>query len=168
MFFKVTVGRYYTASGKSTQIEGVKADIVVPSHYAPYKIGEMYLEYPLPADQVDPAFVDPLTDLDEKTRKLFQMRYLPFTQRVVSFWKKRLPALKEHSAQRLASDPAFREFLQKQEVIKARAAALPANTVDEQIQMGMDDIQMKEAVNIVKDMIIFEAQGNLLRTGSDD
>ncbi len=30
-FFKVTVGRYYTVSGRSTQIEGVKADIVVPT-----------------------------------------------------------------------------------------------------------------------------------------
>ena len=30
-FFKVTVGRYYTVSGRSTQIEGVQADIVVPN-----------------------------------------------------------------------------------------------------------------------------------------
>ena len=30
VFFKVTVGKYYTASGRTTQIEGVKADIVVP------------------------------------------------------------------------------------------------------------------------------------------
>src|SRR5262249_53796114 len=52
LFFKVTVGKYYTASGRTTQIEGVKTDIVVPTHYAPYHIGERYLEYPLSADKV--------------------------------------------------------------------------------------------------------------------
>ena len=32
VFFKVTVGKYYTASGRTTQIEGVKADILVPTY----------------------------------------------------------------------------------------------------------------------------------------
>lgn len=168
MFFKVTVGRYYTASGKSTQIDGVIADIVVPTQYGPYKIGEKYLEYPLLPDQVASAFIDPLTDLDEKTRRLFEMRYLPFTQRVVVFWKKMLPSLRKNSVYRMAHDADFQAFLQKQEAIGARAEALPPNTIDEQFQMGKEDIQMKEAVNIVKDMMIMEAQANMPQTGSDN
>ncbi|MBI3901210.1 MAG: PDZ domain-containing protein, partial [Chlamydiia bacterium] len=48
-FFKVTIGRYYTVSGRSTQIDGVKSDIVVPSAMNFGEIGEAYLEYPLPA-----------------------------------------------------------------------------------------------------------------------
>lgn len=169
MFFKVTVGRYYTASGKSTQIAGVAADIVVPSQYAPYNIGEKYLEYPLSPDQVEAAFVDPLSDLDEKTRRLFQMRYLPFAQRVVSFWKKMLPELKSNSESRIAENPQYQLFLKKQEVISARADALPPNTIDEHISTGKDDLQMDEAVNIVKDMIELEARASedLSRTGSD-
>ncbi len=167
MFFKVTVGRYYTPSGKSTQIDGVIADIVVPTQYAPYKIGEKYLEYPLPQDHVAAAFVDPLTDLDEKTQRLFQMRYLPFTQRVVSFWKKMLPELKRNSAARMAADPSFQVFQQKRDAVAVRAAALPPNTVDEQITVGKEDIQMKEAVNIVKDMINLEAQSHMPETGTD-
>ena len=166
VFFKVTVGRYYTPSGKSTQIDGVIADIVVPSQYAPYKIGERYLEYPLPQDRVAPAFVDPLTDLDEKTRRLFQMRYLPYTQRVVSFWKKMLPTLRGNSAYRMANDPAFKSFSDKQDVIYARADNLPPNTVDEQIQLK-EDIQMKEAVNIVKDMMILQNQADMPQTGTE-
>lgn len=158
MFFKVTVGRYYTASGKSTQIDGVIADIVVPSQYAPYRIGEMYLEYPLPQDHVDAAFVDPLTDLDEKTRRLFEMRYMPFTQRVVSFWKKNLPILQRNSMERMKNDPAFQELQAKQAVIQARAGSLAPNTIDEAPQIGKEDIQMKEAINIVKDMIQIESQ----------
>jgi carboxyl-terminal processing protease len=168
MFFKVTVGRYYTPSGKSTQIDGVIADMVVPSQYAPYKIGEKYLEYPLPQDKVEAAFVDPLTDLDEKTQRLFQMRYIPFTQRVVSYWKKMLPELKRNSAARMANDPSFQAFQQKRDAVAVRAGSLPPNTVDEQISVGKEDIQMKEAVNIVKDMINLESQQQLLETGTDN
>jgi carboxyl-terminal processing protease len=171
MFFKVTVGRYYTVSGKSTQIDGVIADIVVPSNYAPYKIGEKYLEYPLPADKVASAYIDPLTDLDEKTQRLFQMRYLPYTQRVVSFWKKMLPELRKNSAYRMEHDANFKALLKKQQTVTARIDSLPVNTVDEHVQIGKEDLQMNEAVNIVKDMIIMEAQqrpaADLQATGSD-
>lgn len=167
VFFKVTVGRYYTASGKSTQIDGVIADIVVPTQYASYRIGERYLEYPLIQDQIQSAFVDPLTDLDEKARKLFQMRYLPYAQRVVTFWKKMLPTLKQNSEARIAQDPSFQQFNKKLEVVSARADHLPPNTVDEQLQVGKEDLQMKEAVNIVKDMIFLEQQASMPQTGTD-
>ncbi len=166
VFFKVTVGRYYTASGRSTQIDGVIADIVVPTQYASYKIGERYLEYPLPQDSTQSVFVDPLSDLDEKNRKLFQMRYLPYAQRVVMFWKNQLPVLKKSSAERMENDPAFQAFNKRLEVIEARSASLPPNTVDEQL-LGREDIQMKEAVNIVKDMILLETQAQMPDTGTD-
>ncbi len=159
LFFKVTVGRYYTPSGRSTQIDGVIADIVVPTQYAPYNIGERFLEYPLPRDAVAPAYVDPLTDLDEKTQLVFQKRYLPFLQRVVPYWKKVLPQLKKNSEQRLARDPDFQAFTKRLETIKARQHTVPVNTIDEAIQIGMEDLQMKEAVNVVKDMILIEAEG---------
>lgn len=171
-FFKVTVGRYYTASGKSTQIEGVIADIVVPTQYAPYKIGERFLEFPLSPDRVEPVFLDPLTDLDEKTRYLFQRKYLPYLQRVVSFWKKMLPQLKKNSAERLAQNPQFQAFIQRQEKVRARQSYMPVNTIDEPIQTSLQDLQMGEAINIVEDMIMLEAQSRpaadaaLEKTGS--
>ncbi len=169
VFFKVTVGRYYTASGKSTQIDGVIADIVVPTPYAPYKIGEKYLEYPLPPDHVEAVFTDPLTDLDERTRRLYEVRYAPFTQRVVSLWKRHLPTLRDSSAYRIATDPKFQAFIRKQDAAFARADSLPPNTVDELAQTDKsDDIQMAEAVNIVKDMIQLEAQEAYSQTGTSD
>lgn len=173
LFFKVTVGRYYTVSGRSTQIDGVLADIVVPTAYAPYKIGERYLEYPLPPDQVDSAYLDPLTDLDEKARQLFQKRYLPSLQRVVPFWKKALPVLRQNSADRIAADPEFQIFLEKLEKVRGRQSGTMVNAVDEQIEIGMDDLQMRESVHILKDMIDLEAEAAAaaaaasLPTGSD-
>ncbi len=159
IFFKVTVGKYYTASGRTTQIEGVKADIVVPSHYAPYNIGERYLEYPLPADSVEPAFVDPLNDLDLSAKRLFQSKYMPYLQRVVSFWKRMTPTLRKNSAERLARNPDFQMLLRKQEQTRARLSSLPPNSIDEAPPTGAD-LQMIEAVNIVKDMVQMDEQAN--------
>jgi len=156
LFFKVTVGKYYTASGRTTQIEGVKADIVVPTHYAPYNIGERYLEYPLPADSVEPAFVDPLNDLDASAKRLFQRKYMPYLQRVVSFWKRMLPTLRKNSAERLARNTDFQLMLRKHEQVRTRLSFLPPNSIDEAPQTGGADLHMIEAVHIVEDMIQLE------------
>jgi carboxyl-terminal processing protease len=172
LFFKITVGRYYTVSGRSTQIDGVIADIVVPTKYAPYNIGERFLEYPLPPDSVSPAYVDPLTDLDEKTQKIFEKRYLPFLQRVVPYWKRILPQLKKNSAARISKNPDYQTFLRRLDKIKNRQSELPANTIDEQVKIGMEDLQMNEAVNVLKDMLLIEAESRpaetaLAPTGTD-
>ncbi|HSX13694.1 MAG TPA: S41 family peptidase [Chlamydiales bacterium] len=172
VFFKVTVGRYYTVSGKSTQIDGVIADIVVPTPYAPYNIGERFLEYPLPQDKVEAAYVDSLDDLDDRAKRVFEVHYMPYLQRAVSFWKRQLPTLKQNSADRMSVNPGFQSLMKRQEAVRSRLAGIPVNTIDESVQNGMDDLQMNEAVNIVKDMIQIESAANqthtarFLKTGS--
>lgn len=154
-FYKVTVGKYYTVSGKTTQIEGVKADIVVPSNIAPYKIGEKYLMYPLQADSVKEAYEDKLLDIDNKIKFWFKQNYLPNLQKKVTFWQKMIPTLKENSSNRLSKNSDFQNFLKKQKEIEAKI-----NGKDVEIELdnyGVDDLQLKEAVNIIKDMIYIEA-----------
>ncbi len=52
---KVTISKFYRPSGKSTQLEGVKADIVVPSLTDLPEIGESDLGNPLPWDTIGSA-----------------------------------------------------------------------------------------------------------------
>jgi len=52
---KVTIRKFYRASGKSTQLMGVTPDIVLPSIYNDAKIGEDALENPLPGDAIEAA-----------------------------------------------------------------------------------------------------------------
>lgn len=144
-FFKVTVGRYYTVSGRSTQIEGVKADIVVPTLYSAYNIGERYLEYALKNDQVSPAYADPLTDVPAHTQLWFQKNYLPYLQKKESVWVQMVPHLKTNSDHRLKHDPNFKVFLQK----------MQKEATD--LDVGENDLQMGEAVSIIKDMIHLKA-----------
>ncbi len=150
-FYKVTVGRYYTVSGRSTQIVGVKADIVVPTIFASYKIGERFLEYPLPNDQVASAYIDPLSDIDYRNRNWFQKNYLPNLHRPGDLWQRALPVLKENSQWRLANDKNFLQFLETQDKIKGRSARTFQRIASP--PWGEEDLQMTEALNIMKDML---------------
>ncbi|MFD0964327.1 carboxy terminal-processing peptidase [Pseudofulvibacter geojedonensis] len=52
---KVTTQKFYRINGGSTQLEGVKSDVVVVDRYSFIDIGEKDQENPLPWDKIDPA-----------------------------------------------------------------------------------------------------------------
>ncbi len=140
-FYKVTVGRYFTVSGKSTQIEGVKADIVVPTIYAPYEIGEKYLKYPLSAESLMQK-----KDVKEEINHLFTT----YKQRKNRSLEQILPKLKANSQERLSKNLNFSSFLEE---VNQRRFGLAAKTA----AYGKDDLQMQEATQILKDMIIMQS-----------
>jgi carboxyl-terminal processing protease len=99
---KTTISKFYLPSGKSTQIKGVKSDIVLPSLTDLPEISESEMQNPLPWDTVPAA--------------RFQSR-----DRVTPY----LATLRARSAERVAKDPDFmelqkeREQLQKKREIKS-------------------------------------------------
>ncbi len=144
--FKVTVGKYYTVSGRSTQIEGVKADIVVPTHYAPFPIGEKYLLYPLKNDQIDSVFRDPLKDVPSRNKSWMRKNYLPTLQKKLSFWTESLPVLQKNSEYRLQSNPKYVRFLQQ----------IYSELPQDRFPSEEEDLQMEEALLILQDMAFLE------------
>lgn len=84
---KVTISKFYRPSGKSTQLEGVKADIVIPSLTDLPEIGESDLDNPLPWDTV------PAAKFTEANRV-----------------NPSLAALRTHSEKRVAKAPDFIEL----------------------------------------------------------
>jgi len=52
---KFTTQKFYRINGGSTQLEGVKSDVVVPDRYSYIDIGEKNQENPLPWDKIDAA-----------------------------------------------------------------------------------------------------------------
>lgn len=52
---KVTTQKFYRVNGGSTQLEGVKSDVVVPDRFSYIDIGERDTENPLPWDKISPA-----------------------------------------------------------------------------------------------------------------
>lgn len=157
-FFKVTVGRYYTVSGKSTQIDGVKPDIHFPSHYAPFQIGERYLENPLPPDRMEPMYKDRLSDLNARTKKWFEKNYLPHLQKRIVFWKKMLPTLLKNSKKRLNRNAKFQKYIQLQKELKKKIANKEPIHVSPFNNYGFEDLHFQEALFIMQDMIMLEAK----------
>lgn len=147
-FFKVTIGRYYTVSGRTTQIEGVKADIVAPTAYSVLPIGERYLEFPLKSDRIPSAYIDPLTDVDPRNKAWFQKNYIPNIQKKLSVWTQMLPQLKTNSMERIVQNKDYTLFLKALSESQGGKVFNP----DAKNNWGKGDLQMMEAVNIVKDM----------------
>ncbi|WP_138435051.1 carboxy terminal-processing peptidase [Winogradskyella algicola] len=55
---KFTTQKFYRVNGGSTQLEGVKSDVVVPDRYSYIDIGEKDQENPLPWDKIDAVDYD--------------------------------------------------------------------------------------------------------------
>ncbi len=144
--FKVTVGKYYTTSGKTPQIRGVKADIIVPGYYSRESIGEEYLDFAIKADQIAPSFDDPLTDVDAGVKPWYLRYYMPSIQKKETVWKDALPGLKKSSEERLSLNPGFQKFLNGEWEYN------PYTDVEQKIPMDKD-FQMQEAIAILKDMM---------------
>jgi carboxyl-terminal processing protease len=52
---KATTQKFYRINGGSTQLEGVRSDIVMPDRYAYLKMGERDVDNAMPWDKIDPA-----------------------------------------------------------------------------------------------------------------
>ena len=52
---KITTDKFYRINGGSTQLEGVKSDLIFPNRYSYVDIGEKDLDNPLSWDKIDPA-----------------------------------------------------------------------------------------------------------------
>jgi carboxyl-terminal processing protease len=92
---KTTISKFYRPSGKSTQIEGVKSDIVLPSLTDLPEISESEMKNPLPWDTIPSA----LFASGDRVR--------PY-----------LSALRARSAERVAKDPDFIELQKDREQLR--------------------------------------------------
>lgn len=157
-FFKVTVGKYYTVSGKTPQIQGVKADIVAPSPFLHENIGEEYLNFPLKQDTIVSAYDDKLGDIEPNLKPWYMRYYVPTLQHKVDQWKQLLPVLKKNSEQRIANNIGYQKFIKNIQIgndhdLDDPSEVSHANQVD-----SPEAMQLTEAVNIMKDMIVLDTQ----------
>lgn len=149
-FFKVTVGKYYTVSGKTPQKSGVHADIVVPSQLQSYLIGEEYLEYTESSDSIPPTYKDPLKDIEPLQQSWYLHYYEPHIQKKVDTWDNMLTILRRKSKARLSQNTDYQLLLKGGSPKDKKNWLFPSLPEDADTQ---HDLQMQETINIVKDMI---------------
>jgi carboxyl-terminal processing protease len=143
--FKVTRGRYYTVSGKSPQLCGVAADIIVPGIFSQMDIGEKFSKYPLETDTIEPSFEDDLSDVPALHRFQVQSLYKNNLQQKQPIYQPYLENLKSNSQSRISSSKNYQNFLKEIEK--------KDNYNESTEEFGSNDLQLEETVNIMKDMI---------------
>ncbi len=154
-YFKVTVGKYYTVSGHTPQKEGVKADIVVPSHWSKEEIGEIYADS-LDSDIIPPSYDDSLKDIPQNLRAWYIKYYLPKLQKRMTIWRDLLPTLRKNSEYRIAHNKNYQYFLKGSSPDSGDSESEEDWDVTDKKNKnyGEDDLQVQEALNILKDIIL--------------
>jgi carboxyl-terminal processing protease len=143
--YKVTRGRYYTVSGKSPQLKGVESDVVIPGMLSQLEIGEKYARFPLENDVIEPHFDDDLSDLSQMYRLQLGPMYRYNMQKKVDMYGAYKERLKTNSAKRLASSRNYQNFLS--ELAKKNFDSEPVHL------FGLNDFQLVESMNVMKDLI---------------
>lgn len=143
--YKVTRGIYYTVSGKSPQLHGAQADIVVPGILSNLDIGEGFSKYPLEGDEIKANFEDDLSDVHPLHRGKMKKLYKTNLQKVVEFYKPYLPILVQNSQKRIDLNQNYQNFLTE----------IKKDEIDPELiePFGQNDLQLEESFNIMKDLI---------------
>jgi carboxyl-terminal processing protease len=147
--YKVTRGRYYTVSGKSPQLLGVKADIVVPGALSEAEVGEKYSKYPLGSDEIISHFNDDFSDLPFFERYQARLLYRHTQSMPSTLYESYIPLLKQNSTFRVKNNKSYQNFL---DLIKKISKEEEVDEVEE--AFGELDVQLEEATNIMKDLIL--------------
>jgi carboxyl-terminal processing protease len=143
--YKVTHGKYYTVSGKSPQLVGVRADIIVPGFFSELDIGEKFTKYPLENDSIQERFDDDLSDIPSMHRKHVGLLYKHNMQQKLTLYTQYLDQLKTNSQTRISQNKNYQNFLKD---LKNKRYE------DDFIEFcGKSDLQLVETQNIMKDMV---------------
>lgn len=146
--FKVTRGKYYTVSGKSPQLVGVKPDIIVPGPTSAMEIGEKEAKYPLENDSIAENFQDDLSDIPPMQREQVSWLYRFNLQPRLKNYTRFLPILQKNSALRLKSDKLYQNFLSE---LKKEDEEPNFDVIE---LYATADLQLKEALNVTKDLVM--------------
>jgi len=153
--YKVTRGRYYTVSGKSPQLTGVISDIVVPGLLSELDIGESFAKFPLENDAIEPHFDDDLSDISAFHRIQLGPMYKYNLQTQLTTYVPYADLLKRNSRLRIEINKNYQKFLT--EIKKKNFDAEPVDL------FGQTDLQLVEALNVMKDLIFLQSNDEKLR-----
>ena len=121
---KETIQKFYRPSGSSTQMDGVKSDVVIPSMMDALEVGEAFLDHPLRHDSISRA-----------------SNFRPLDSQALF-----IPRLQELSQERINSNKDFayviQDVIKTKERIKANTLSLNKDAREKEI--AESDAQTKE------------------------
>lgn len=146
--YKVTRGSYYTVSGKTPQLVGVKSDIEVPGILSQMEIGERHAKYPLENDSIEPSFEDDLSDVHPLYRMRLRKTLGKNTQKRSAEIFTLVEPLAKNSSKRIKQSKNYQAFLS--EIQNQNRYEIDYKLI------GQSDLQLEETINIMKEMIYYQ------------
>lgn len=143
--YKVTRGKYYTVSGKSPQLHGVLADIVIPGILSELDIGEKFSKFPLENDAIDPHFDDDLSDVSPFHRFQLGQMYKYNLQPKLTSYQPFIFTLKKNSKTRIENNENYQGFLKE-----LKSKNFDSSSIELSLQ---SDLQLCETLSTLKDLI---------------
>ncbi|MEK6773668.1 MAG: S41 family peptidase [Bdellovibrionota bacterium] len=156
---KVTVGMFFIPGGRSTQHQGVEADVVLPGPYSTDEIGEKSLDYSLPPKKID-SFISSESYVHEGEGMWLEVK---------PDW---LKSLKEKSHVRVEKSDDFKKVLEEMKKSKERGKVIKVSEVlkdknekdkkdkakkkfskDEKTKEYLKRADIQEASNVLLDLI---------------
>lgn len=158
--YKITHGRYYTTSGKSPQLLGVRPDIEVASPFRFMKIGEEFSTYPLSNETIPSYFDDPSlfkpvfqqeASLFSSLRQIFTNAFFGKTlQKKDDFLPISIHFLKKNSKNRLSQSKEYQEYV----ALLQKATEAEENIPDTKEDAKKEtDFQLDETVEIMQEYV---------------
>ena len=185
---KVTTDKFYRVNGKSTQLEGVKSDIVFPDRYAYVEMGEKDQDNPLAWDRITPANYKPseMNNYDyavEKSKKRLQENPIVSLIDEQALWVKSQQndfsyfldydsfktemETKKKYAERFDKLSDFEAPFEFQWLPEAGQKSPPNNTTIEKRNRGLEslkkDFYITEAVRILEDLSSIEPKRTIAK-----
>lgn len=185
---KITTQKFYRVNGGSTQLEGVKSDVVMPGRYAFMDIGEKDYDNPLPYDKIDPAtytvwdgYIDYESTIKKSKERMAKSQQLKLIEENAKWIKSR----QDENMVSLNLDAytqqveSRREYAKKFDVLDEYQSALNYSSlpyelalIEKDSTLGQNrnrwhknlkkDIYVEEAVSVLEDLKINNIrQGNL-------
>jgi len=161
---KVTVGKFYGASGQTTDQEGVKADIIVPSVLFDKRLGEARLHFPTKPEKqetIASTFNDTLVDVPPDVKDWYLKYYTPNMQEKKTIPPALIAELRKNSMKRIEQNAEYQRFLRKlplQKVVKTGDHLEITAMSKEEGLRRVWELQLEEAVNIAKDYATLSAK----------
>ena len=143
---KITTARFYRIDGRSTQVEGVAADVHLPSLLDSLDIGEDKLTYALPFSRIAPADYMPSWNLDTYVDVL---RRLSLSRLAES----------DRYAKHLASVMGMKEISEREEVPLEREARKRLMSADRNLR-ELDETEAEAAESVAGDDPIVPSKGD--------
>ncbi|MCB9228720.1 MAG: carboxy terminal-processing peptidase [Deltaproteobacteria bacterium] len=157
---KITISKFYRPSGASTQLRGVDADIILPSLFDHYEIGEKHYDFALPWEKVDavqsPQFnlVKPYLSelkLASMSRIKHDKKFIEVHEAIDKFVSEKEERMRV-SLKEPGKEEKEKEEKEKKE-LEEKKKKLEKDNYGNYIPSLEDDIYLQEAIRIATDYV---------------